>query len=91
MKVKITNIKWCVEEEDVCDIVYEMGVEEGEDDYYEEVDRQIENIINGLPTTVEYDFDDEYTPEEIDDHIDDILSDDFGWLTYGFNYEIIED
>lgn len=73
MRIKVTDIDWCVEEEDV----YEMFDCEPTD---EQVEEKILEIKNALPKEAVVEVDDL-------DEIADALSDEFGWLVNDFEYK----
>lgn len=88
-KVKCYDIDYCIEEEDVCDeIADDASIEEDSEEYYEAIHNKIKEIEDRLPKEVILDIDCE--EDELDDDlIADELSDETGWLTNSFEYDII--
>jgi len=70
----VTNIEWCVEDEDI------YGADELTD---YELDCKIDEIIKSLPTIVSVPIDEEL---DIQEQINDYLSDKYGWLVESYNY-----
>ena len=86
--VKVTNIDYCIEEEDVCDeIADDASIEEDSEEYYEAIQKAIKDIKKKLPKTFTFTF--ECTEDELDDLIADEISDETGWLVNGFKKEIL--
>lgn len=75
MKVAVSKIKWCIEQEDV-----EETVIFNHEPTQEDIEREIEVIKESLPTEVVMEVDDE-------DEIADKLSDEYGWLVESFEYD----
>ena len=73
MKLKITNINWCVEEEDVIDLFEDEPTQK-------EINDEIKKIKKSLPKTATVEVDDE-------EEIADALSDEYGWLVESFDYK----
>ena len=86
--VKVTNIDYCIEEEDVCDeIADDVSIEEDSEEYYEAIQNKIKEIKADLPQTFTFTF--ECTEDELDDLIAEEISDETGWLVNSFEKEIV--
>lgn len=86
--IRITNIDWCVEDEDVITELYDWeDVNEIDDDVIKE---KIEEIRAGLPT-------EEFIPANkqnlgaVLNDVSDWLSDKYGWLVNSFSYNLVDD
>lgn len=75
MKVAVSKIKWCIEQEDV-----EETVIFNHEPTQEDIEREIEVIKESLPTEVVMEVEDE-------DEIADKLTDEYGWLVESFEYD----
>lgn len=85
MRIRVYDIDYCVEDEDVADLV------ENEED----IDDKIKEIKDGLPQEIYIedgfeDFDEDDF-ENIEDFIADKISDKTGWLVNTYRYKIMED
>ena len=78
-KIKVTKIDYCVEDEDVCDLI--------DDDSEEAINKKIEEIKSELPQTMKFEID--CDKEDLDDLVCDYITEKNGWLIEGFDYEII--
>ena len=86
--VKVTNIDYCIEEEDVCDeIADDVSIEEDSEEYYEAIQNKIKEIKADLPQTFTFTF--ECAEDELDDLIAEEISDETGWLVNSFEKEIV--
>lgn len=86
--VKVTNIDYCIEEEDVCDeIANDASIEEDSEEYYKAIQKKIKEIKKDLPKTFTFTF--ECTEAELDDLIAEEISDETGWLVNSFKKEIL--
>jgi ferritin-like protein len=86
--VKVTNIDYCIEEEDVCDeIANDASIEEDSEEYYEAIQNKIKEIKADLPQTFTFTF--ECTEDKLDDLIAEEISDETSWLVNSFKKEII--
>lgn len=80
--IKITDIDWCVEDEDVWN--------EFDNQTDDEIKAEIEEIKAGLPT-------EEFIPTNKQNLADDLillsdkLTDKYGWLVTSFNYNLVDD
>lgn len=76
-KVAVSNIDYCVEEQDL------------ENSYYtqEEIAKAIQNIKQTLPQQLEVECECEL--DELGDDVADAISDQTGWLVNSFHYEIM--
>lgn len=83
MRIRAYNIDYCIEDEDVADLV--------EDE--ENIGEKIKELKDELPQEIyiENDFEDfdEDDFESIEDFIADEISDETGWLVNDFHYEFI--
>lgn len=86
--IKITNISWCVEEEDVLNHYdWWFRIDEVSD---EEMNAAIDKIKAGLPT-------EEFIPTNKQNLANDLsllpdwLSDKYGWLVNSFDYSLVDD
>lgn len=77
-KLLATNIDYCVEEEDVIDLV------DSDDEI--EIENKINEIKSSLPQALEIEC--ECESDELDDEIADAISNKTGWLINSFDYEI---
>lgn len=79
--IRITNIDWCIEEEDVWN------------DYGNQTDdetkAEIEEIKAGLPKEVFIEADKDSLPDTLAG-VPDILSDQCGWLVNSFDYNLVD-
>jgi ferritin-like protein len=86
--VKVTNIDYCIKEEDVCDeIANDASIEEDSEEYYEAIQNKIKEIKADLPQTFTFTF--ECTEDELNDLIAEEISDETGWLVNSFKKEIV--
>ena len=87
--VKTTEIKYCIEEEDLeFDEFENHGMDI--DDYDEEtIEEMIEEVQAQLPQELEFDI--ECDPDELEDVICESISDDTGYLVDWFKYEIVSE
>lgn len=86
--IRITNIDWCVEDEDVIQDLY------GDDEDFEANEENVRNVIDSikrdLPT-------EEWMPTNKQRLANDLalvadwLSDKYGWLVNSFNYNIVDE
>ena len=86
--IRITDIDWCVEDEDVIAEVY--GWEDVDEIDDAAIEEKIEEIRAELPT-------EEFIPANkqnlgaVLDDASDWLSDKYGWLVNSFNYNLVDD
>lgn len=86
--IKITDIDWCVEDEDVISEIYGWeGLDEIGDDV---INEKIEEIRAGLPTEEFIPVNKQNLAATLDD-ASDWLSDKYGWLVTSFNYNLVDD
>lgn len=83
--VKVTNIVYCVEEEDVDVDPHEYETTE---DYLAAIDEAIGEAMNELPKemTIKLSAD---SAGSLEDDIADVISDETGWLVESFSYEVM--
>ena len=87
-KIKVVAIDYCVEEEDVCwQFDNNTEIEEDSKEYYDAIHNEIEKIKHNLPQTMELEI--ECEPEDLDDMVCDMVSEETGWLNNSVDYEII--
>jgi len=84
-KVKCYDIDYCVEEEDVEDLIEDNDIDIDDD---EAIEQLIQDVKNELPKEVILNID--CDEDELDDDlIVDELSDETGWLINSYSYDII--
>ena len=80
MNVRVKNIDWCIEEEDVMDgFDYEPT--------QEEVQQAIDGIKADLPTDCIIDVDGDDFYDDRDEAVCEALSDQYGWLVNSFEID----
>lgn len=89
-KIRVKGIDYCVEAEDVCDVIAnDASIEEDSDEYYEAIEEKIAEVKSKLPTTVDIEVDG--LEEDLDELVPDAVSEKTNWLIYGYSsYEILE-
>ena len=93
MKVKVTNIDYCIEREDVADIVamdlygenYDCE-EQYDSEFFSECDKKIDEYRDTLPSEMEIEIDGD---GDIEDEISDKISDKTGFLINSFLFEYV--
>ena len=80
-KVKVNSVDYCVTEEDVIDYV--------SDD--EDIDDKIKEIKSSLPQELVLVITSNCAPEYVEDEIAEATSEETGWLTNSFTYDIISE
>ena len=87
VKVKVYNVEYCVEEEDVCeDVINDLDIEEDSEEYYEEINKKIEEVKNSLPKEFELTLNYNHTIEYLEDDIVKSIEDETGWLVEHYNW-----
>ena len=82
-KVKVNSVDYCVTEEDVIDYV--------SDDEDEDIDDKIKEVKSDLPQELVLVVTCDCAPEYVEDEIADAISEETGWLTNSFTYDIISE
>ena len=82
-KVKVNSVDYYVTEEDVIDYV--------SDDEDEDIDDKIKEIKSDLPQELVLVITCNCAPEYVEDEIADAISEETGWLTNSFTYDIISE
>lgn len=80
-KIKTNQIEYCVEGDDL------WFLDDAEDLTDEGFDREIKRIKSELPQELELEITCE--PEDLEDCIADVISEEVGWLVESFSYEIL--
>ena len=82
-RIKVYNIDWCVEEEDVCDCV-----NYNDKNYIEKMATEIKNIKSELPKETDIMCDEDFeNKNDLEYFICEYLSNTYGWLVNSFSYE----
>ncbi len=99
MKIKVTEIDYCIEKEDVeAEAKEHFNISEDEDledtgifqnDFDKKCEEIIEEIVEGLPSELIVEIDDDVDDDNIEDEIADAISDKTGWLVNTYEYEKI--
>lgn len=81
-RVTLSNIKYCVEEEDVVETVERNypNVEEDTKEWYELIHQEINNIKSKLPSSLTYDIKCVEDEDEAEDEAIDMATEKTGWL-----------
>jgi len=85
-KVETTHIDYCVQEEDVMDLVNVRP--EYTTAWYDAIDKKIEEIKQNLPQHLILEI--ECDEEDLDDMVCDAIGNETFWLVNSFSYEIKE-
>ena len=88
IKVKVTDVDWDVEEQDLIDSM------KGDPNDPSQVKMEIDTVKLNLNKRLESDpyVEVEYCPgDDLDELVGDAISEKFGWLVNGFNFEPVED
>lgn len=86
-RIKITKVDYCVEEEDVIDLVNVRP--EYSTAWYDAIDKKIEEIKSTLPQQFRFDVDCD-DEEDLEDIICDNISDETGWLVNSFEWKEVK-
>lgn len=87
-KVRVYDIDYCVEEQDVCqEIDNDPEIEEDSEEYYEAIDKRIDQIKSELPQELIFTI--ECDKQDLEDQISEAIGNQTGWLVYGYNYDIL--
>lgn len=84
-QIKVNAIDYCVEDEDVCDLVDVKP--EYTTSWYDAIDTKIEEIKSSLPQTMELEI--ECEEEDLADQVVNVVSDITGWLNNSVDYQVI--
>lgn len=88
-RVRVYNIDYCIEEEDVCsEIDEDASIEEDSEEYYEAIHNQIKYLKETLPQDLILTITCE--KEDLEELVCDDVTDLTGWLLNGFKFEILE-
>ena len=89
-KVRVKGVDYDVEEEDVCqEIDNDPEIEEDSDEYYDAIQKKVEEVKASIPTTVEVEVC--CSEDDLDDYVTDAVTEKTGWLINGYQtYEILE-
>lgn len=88
-KVKLYDIDYCVEDEDVCSkFDNDVTIEEDSEEYYEAIHNEIIKIKKELPKEVIVDV--ECEEEDLETVACDMVSEKTGWLINGFKFNILQ-
>lgn len=88
MLVKVTDIWYDIEPEDICDLDEEDFALRS--DYIRACENVIDEILEDLPSEMLLEVEDGLSEGEIEDDLLDTICDETGWLVRSFNYEIVE-
>ena len=87
-KVRVYDIDYCVEDEDVCEeISNDSEIEEDSEEYYEAINKRIIQIKSELPQDMIFTI--ECEKEDLEDMACDAISEETGWLVNSFSYDIL--
>ena len=87
-KVRVYDIDYCVEDEDVCEEVdNDVTIEEDSEEYYEAINKRIDQIKSELPQDMLFNI--ECEKEDLEDEISTAIGNETGWLVYGYSYDIL--
>ena len=88
IKVKVTDVDWDVEEQDLIDSM------KGDPNDPSQVKMEIDTVKLNLNKRLESDpyVEVEYCPgDDLDELVGDAISEKFGWLVNGFNFDVVDD
>ena len=87
VKVKVYNIDYCVEEEDVCeDVINDLEIEEDSEEYYDAINNMIKEVKSLLPKELELEVNYRTTIDDLEEQMANGISDKTGWLVNTFNW-----